>query len=162
MKITTTFWSDQQHEFKELFYVNGKTKEIIFKTNLDNKFETYLFFKNIAKFVKSKQVLKTLNNICWNDQVYFQFATMYKEKITFLKWFELIINDKVKISHDIAFETTLIKKNNVQVPFGHFPMSYYKNNIDPKLPKYREFKIKSRAYNFIGNEIKRELEKVKK
>ena len=155
MKITTTFWSKEKFEFSKLLYINGNTKEIMFETNLDNVFETYLFFKNIAKFVKSNEVLKTIDNSAWANQTYYQFATIFEDKITHIKWFDLVINEKMTISHDIAFQTTLIKRNNVDIPFGRFPNLYYKNNIDPKLAKYREFNIKSRAYKFMANQIKK-------
>lgn len=154
MKITTTFWSDHVLEFSKLLYINGKNQEVMFEVDLNNKYETYLFFKNIEKFVKSKGVLNTLTNSYWAKQDYYQFATMYEGKITPIKWFDLVVNEKLVISHDIAFETTLIKRNGVRIPFGQFPMWYYYNKPARKLPKYREFKIKAKAFKFMANQVK--------
>jgi hypothetical protein len=151
MKITTTFWSDKIHEFTKLLYINGKTKEIMFETDLNDVFSTFIFFKKISKFVKSETVRKTVDSNAWERDIYYQFATVNEGGIWPIKWFDLIINDQTIISHDIAFETTLIKRNNIVIPLGQFPMVYYNRNI--KLPKYREFNIKSKAYNFIANQI---------
>lgn len=154
MKLSTTFWSEQKHDFNKLIYINGNTKEIIFQTNLDDAFATYKFFKDIAKFVKSTKVLKTLDSDCYKQDFY-QFAVSDEKEIIHIKWFDLIIDEKTTISHDIAFETTLIKKNNVIIPFGHFPMYYYRKNI--QLPKYREFNVKARSYKYIANQVKKNL-----
>jgi hypothetical protein len=147
MKLTTTFWSEEKHDFTQLLYVNNHTKEVMFQTDLTNKFETHLFFKNIAKFVKSKEVRNTINH----ERVEgYQFAVSENNgEIIFIKWFDLVIDEKNIISHDIAFETTLITKNNVQIPFGRFPMRYKYNS----LAKYREFNIKAQAYKYIANQI---------
>lgn len=154
MKITTTFWSDKVQEFSKLLYINGNTKEIIFEADLNDVFATYNFFKNIAKFVKSPTVLKTVDKNCWKGDDYYQFAVIHENEIWHIKWFNLVINDNIVISHDIAFETTLIKKNDVSIPFGKFPMWYRKNT---KLPKYREFNIKARAYKYMANQVKKYL-----
>lgn len=150
MKLTTTFWSEKIEEFDNLLYINGATKEIMFQTKLGDALETYNFFKNIAHFAKTKQVLKTVDNICWNNEIYYQFAVQAENKIIPIKWFDIVLNEKVKISHDIAFETTLIHKNEIQISFGRFPLSSQR-----KYPKYREFNIKSRAYKYIANQIKK-------
>lgn len=150
MKLTTTFWSEKIEEFENLLYINGSTKEIMFQTKLGDSLETYNFFKNIARFVKTKQVLKTVDNICWNNEIYYQFAVQAEDKIIPIKWFDLVINEKVTISHDIAFETTLINKNGLEVPFGKFPLLSKR-----KYSKYREFNIKSRAYKYIANQIQK-------
>lgn len=144
MKITTTFGTEKVLDFKELLYINGKTQKIIFEADLNNKFNTYLFFKNIANFVSSKEVKKS--------EDYFQFAVYWKGKIAPIKWFDIVLNDNNKISHDIAFETTLISKNGFKIPFGRFPMCYW--NINISIPKYREFNVKNRAYKYIANQIK--------
>ena len=41
MKLTTTFWSEVIHTFSALYFINNKTNEIIFKTDLNNKIETF-------------------------------------------------------------------------------------------------------------------------
>jgi hypothetical protein len=145
MKVTTTFWSEEIHEFNELFYINGHTDEIMFQTDLSDSYKTYCFFKNISKFVKSNNVRKTIGDLNKN---YFQFAIKKDNKLVHIKWFDLIVG-KNKISHDIAFETTLIKKNDVVIPFGSFPM-WYSNKV---YAKYREFNIKSRAFKYIANQV---------
>lgn len=154
MKLTTTFWSDKVHEFDKLLYINGQTKEVIYETDLNDAFATFLFFKNVAKFVKSATVLKTVNSVAWRD-TFFQFAVIDDDKICPIKWFDLVINEKLKVSHDIAFETTLIKRNGIDIPFGVFPNWLYSRNPHVKLPKNREFIMKARAYKFIANQIKK-------
>lgn len=151
MKLTTTtFSSNEKHEFDQLLYINGKTKEVMFQTSLSDEFATYNFFKDISKFVKSAMVRKTLFNDYRGE--YYQFAIICENEIFPIKWFDLIINERVIISHDIAFETTLIKKNDIVIPFGKFPM-WYKENV--KFSKYREFKLKSRAYKYMANQVKK-------
>lgn len=152
MKITTTFGSQQIHCFDQLLYINGKTKDIMFQANLDNPFETYLFFKDIARFSLSETVRKTLYS-SYNDD-YYQFAVLEDGQVTPIKWFDLIINDKTTVSHDIAFNTTLIRKNDIDIPFGKFPMWCKKPN---SLPLYREFKIKNKAYRYMANQINKTL-----
>ena len=151
MKLNTTFWSKEVHSFDNILYINGATKEIIYETKLNDKFASYQFFKNIAKFVKTKRVRESI--LDYDRKEYFQFALMKDGEITPIKWFDLVINDNVVISHDIAFETTLIKKNNQRVGFGHFPMYYWNRNID--LPMYRELNVKARAYKYMANQIKK-------
>lgn len=148
MRLSTTFWSDEVHEFDNLLYVNGKTKEIVFRANLNDVQNTYRFFKNISKFVKSNIVRKTL----YDDDVWYQFYVLKDDDLVPIKWFDLIIDEKTTISHDIAFSTTLIKKNGVQVPFGKFP-HWYKNWERKKFPAYRELNIKSRAYKYLANKV---------
>jgi len=157
MKITTTFWSDEVHEFSKLLYIKGNTKEIMFKADLNDKFATFIFFKQIAKFVKSSTVRKTIYNSCWEKQEYYQFATIKDGEICPIKWYDLIIDEKTKVSHDIAFETTLIEINEVEIPLGLFPNWAYNRNPHIKFPKYREFNMKARAYKFIANQIKNKL-----
>jgi hypothetical protein len=159
MKITTTFWSDEVHEFNKLLYINGKTKEVVFQTDLNDIFTTFLFFKDISNFVKSDTVRKTIDASSWERDVYYQFATINETELCPIKWFNVVINDKVSISHDIAFETTLIKKNGIDIPLGIFPHWAYGRNPHVKLPKHREFNMKARAYNFIANQIKKSFAK---
>lgn len=151
MKLVTTFWSKEVHEFDNLLYINGKTQAIIFQTNLGDVPGSVKFFKNIARFVKSASVRKALYSGKYESEVYYQFAVMKDGEMTPIKWFDLVINDKLTISHDIAFNTTLVKRNDVDMPFGRFPMYYYRRNIN--LPKYRELNVKARAYKFMGNQI---------
>lgn len=157
MKLTTTFWSDKVHVFNKLLYIKGNTNEIIFEADLNDVFTTFVFFKEIAKFVKSPTVLKTIDSDGWEKQDYYQFAVIDGNEIVPIKWFELVVNDNLILSHDIAFETTLIKRNNVVIPFGRFPSYYYYKNPNVKLPKHREFNIKSKAYKFIANQVKKNI-----
>ena len=147
MKLTTTFWSDEIHTFDRLFFVNGHTKEIALEANLNDAYQTRLFFKELSKFVKTKKVRETR----LSETDYYQFAVPNEyNEITHIKWFDLVIDDGLTISHDIAFSTTLIQKNGEIQPFGKFPMWYKQPK---KFPKYWEFKIKSRAYKYISNRI---------
>ncbi len=150
MKLKTTFWSETVHTFDQLFFINNKTNEIAFQTNLGNYFESYVFFKNISQFVKSKKVRQTID-----DDYGYQFAVMFDGDLTPVKWFKLHINDSVIISHDIAFDTTIISKNGIHLSFGQFPMWYHRKKI--KLPKYRSFHMKSKAYKYMSNQIKHHL-----
>jgi hypothetical protein len=150
MKLKTTFWSEQEYEFDKLFYINGKTKEIVFQTSLDDAFETFCFFKSIARFVKSKKVLDTVAGNYDDRGDFYQFATIKDDEILHIKWFDLVMDDKLTISHDIAFETTLIKKNNQPIPLGKFP---HWNKSNKNLPKYREFNLKARAYKYMANQV---------
>ena len=147
MKVTTTFWSDDVHEFDKLLFIRGKTKEILFEADLNDAMETYTFFKNISNFVKLPAVRKT----AFDDDVWYQFAVMFKDEVTCIKWFDLVVDETLTLSHDIAFSTTLIRKNDVLVPFGKFPM-WYKGS--KRFPKYRELNIKSRAYKYLANRVK--------
>ena len=158
MKITTTFWSEEVHEFSTLLYIHGNTDEVIFETELNNPFASYEFFKQISQFNQTREIHKTLDEPYAKKQ-YYQFAVIHKNKICPIKWFDLVINESVVISHDIAFETTLIKRNDVIIPFGKFPMSYWQKGIN--LPKNREFNIKSRAYQFMANQVNKNLIKGK-
>ena len=87
----------------------------------------------------------------WNGKsdVFYQFAVRHNNDILPIVWFDLVINERITVSHDVAFSTVLIKKNNINIPFGKFPM-VYKNR---RLPIYREFKVKAKAYTFISNLI---------
>lgn len=152
MKLTTTFWSKEVHEFEKLLYIHGNTNEVIFDCDLSNSFKSYEFFKKISRFNQSHPVFKTLD-VPYEKKQYYQFAVMYENEIFPIKWFDLVIAEGIVVFHDIAFETTLIKRNDVIIPFGKFPMRYWNKGI--KLPKYREFNIKSRAYKFIANQIKK-------
>lgn len=140
MKVTTTFWTDEVFEFNELLYIDGETEDVIFRVKLSDQFEAYKFFKLIAKFVKSPR--------CLRGSEWFQFAVVRNGKVEHIKWFDLVIDDNTTISHDIAFETTMITKNEISVPFGRFPMW-----AKVQLPKYREFNMKARAYRYMANQV---------
>lgn len=156
MKLTTTFWSEKVHEFDKILFINGKTKEIKFQADLNSPWNTQLFFKEVAKFVKTKHVRDTLYANPFNGRdVYYQYALLVDGEVTPIKWFDLHVNDKVVISHDVAFDTTLIRRNDVGVPFGHFPMYYYRRNENAKLPKYRELNLRAKACKYMANQIKK-------
>lgn len=147
MKITTTFWSEEKFDFSELFYINAKTQEIVFQSDLNDMLNTFNFFQQITKFVKNFNMRKEV----FNSDLYYQFAVMKDGEITPIKWFDIVIDDKTVISHDIAFETTIIYKNDIRVALGGFPfgMKHY--------AKHREYNVKARAYKYIGNQIKEVL-----
>ncbi len=147
MKIITTFWTDEVFEFKELLYINGNTGEIVFRADLSDVYATHLFFKDISRFVKSPMVLKS-----YDTADFYQFAVYRAGEICPVKWFDFVVSADLVISLDIAFETTLIKKNGVDVHFGKFPMW-----VKGEVSKYREFKMKSRVYKYLANVIGRGL-----
>jgi hypothetical protein len=150
MKLTTTFWTKENHDFCELLFINKKTNEIIFSTDLNNKTQSSVFFKSIAKLFKSRKFLGEMRSL-WSGKsdVFYQFAVRKNNEILNIVWFDLVINERIAVSHDVAFSTVMIEKNKVNIPFGKFPM-VYKNR---KLPIYREFKVKAKAYKFISNLI---------
>lgn len=154
MKITTTFWGDEVHIFNHLLYIKNHNDEVMFQSDLNDMRATALFFKNIAKFMKTDEVKKTIDEFEDNPN-YYQFAVRVDDVITNIKWFNLVIHDKLTISHDLAFETTLISKNKLRMTFGNFPMYYDSRNI--KLPKYHSLNIKAKAYKFIANQILKNL-----
>lgn len=153
MKLKTDFWSEEKFEFDKLMYIQGNSKQIMFEADLNSVWSTYRFFKDIEAFVKTRKVRKTLFNDIWKNQEYYQFAVVMEGKIIPVKWFDLIIDANTIISHDFAFDTTLVQKNNRYLSFGAFPMHIHHK----KLPLYREFNIRSRAYKYIANEVKRYL-----
>ena len=163
MKLTTDFWGTEKFDFNNLLFVRvkGNKYEVVYEANLSSKDSTYNFFKTISKFILSKDVMKTIYANGWRGDEYFQFAVRDKGEIILIKWFDLKVNDKTTLSHDIAFETTMIRKNDILVPLGSFPM-HRKSNAKKKmkriLPKYREFNLKSRAYKYIANQVKKNFE----
>ncbi len=109
MKLTTTFWTSEIHTFDKLLYIDRDTKQIMYMTDLNNTFESYVFFKKLSDFVMRPDVRMAYPKC-------YQFAVSKDNKVCPIKWFNLEINDSV-ISHDIAFETTLIRKNQILIPF---------------------------------------------
>ena len=151
MKLTTTFWSDEVHAFDKLFFVQGSTKEIVLRANLNDVRQTHSFFTELSRLVKTKSVRETL----FSETEYYQFGVPNEyDEYSPIRWFDLVIDDTLTISHDIAFSTTLIHKNGELQPFGKFPMWYKQPK---KFPLYREFNIKSRAYKYIANRIAEKL-----
>lgn len=150
MKLVTTFWAKETHDFCELLFINNKTEEIILSTDLNNKMQSSVFFKSVARLLKTRKFLAEMRSL-WNGKsdVFYQFAVRHNNDILPIVWFDLVINERITVSHDVAFSTVLIKKNNINIPFGKFPM-VYKNR---RLPIYREFKVKAKAYTFISNLI---------
>lgn len=150
MKVTTTFWSEKVHDFHELLFINSKDNKVYFKADLKDKQSTCVFFREIAKFIVSASVRADYKNKENNNC--FQFAVMKDEKIKPIKWFDLWLDNKNSISHDVAFSTTLVKKNDLSIPFGKFPIWYNKNKV---FSLYRELKVKKNAYKYIANQIKK-------
>lgn len=152
MKLTTTFWSPEARSFDELLFVNNNTMEVLFSGDLTNTTNTCMFFKSVAKFVGSRKFLESVR-ARWlgRSDDWWQFAVRVDGVVTPIVWFQLVVNEELIIAHDLAFSTTLIKRNSVVVPFGRFPMCY-KTQV---LPLYREFKLKARAYKFLANAIAR-------
>lgn len=142
MKLITTFWNDNKFEFDQLLFINRDTHKVKYQTDLKNHHQTGEFFSDISKFINTSAVY-----ILKKADVCFQFAVIKDGEITPIIWFDLVINNKLTISHDSAFSTTIIHKNVVVVPFGKFFKEYP--------PKHREFNIKYRAYKYISNQIKK-------
>ena len=144
MYLETDFWgSKEKYKFIELLFIENTSNSVIDKCDLTNKFCSYSFFKRVGDFVvSSKTIREEKNGKC------FQFAVMFDGIISPIKWFDLVL-DNCTISHDIAFDTTLISTNDMKQPLGRFPMwgkSYS--------TKHRCEKMKKRAYKYIANKIK--------
>lgn len=155
MKLSTTFWSNEVHDFSLIFFIKSNTKEILFKADLTNPWDSYVFFHTISKYIKSKKVKHNYATKSYEDRDCYQFAVWFQDKITPIKWFNLVINDKVILSHDIAFSTTMIRRNCIDIPFGRF--SHYSKGNKKKYPIYREFNIKARAYKYMANQVKENI-----
>lgn len=149
MYLSTTFHSETKHQFDHILYVNSHTNDIVFEAQLDNWVDTVTFFKNIIQFLKKKAIRKTF--VDTNNKDCYQFAVWHKNKLTPLKWFDLILSDDVTISHDIAFSVTLIKKNQLKINCGNFPFLYWKRDLD--VPQYFELNSKLIAYKYIKNQV---------
>lgn len=150
MKIISDNWGKNKIEFDNISFVYFNRKEntqhTVFKIHRTaSSLEISLFFKKLSQFIYSRSARKTL----FSEGEYYQFVLSNKEHDWFLvKWFSLVFDNGIQIDHDIAFSTTLIKKNNMIVPLGSFP-NWNKN----KYPVYRQFKIKRNAYKFISNQV---------
>lgn len=144
MRLVTNFWmNDEDFTFDKLLYIDYKSKEIVFSVDLSDQFATFLFFRSLAKFVKTKRVLDTV----YHQNNHFQFAVMHEGALAPIVWFDLMIG-KDRFSHDSAFNTTLIMRNGEIQPFGRFPM-----HTARRLPKYREFNLKARAFKYLANRV---------
>lgn len=125
---------------------NKPQQDIVFSVSLnEHPLKVAQFFKDVAKFMKSKKVLDT----AFSEKEHFQFALANEEYPIFpVKWFTFVLDNGDVINHDIAFSTTLIKKNNIRIPFGGFNLSQWES-----FAKYREYNMKRNAYKFISNQI---------
>ena len=146
MKLKTSFWTKTIHEFNNLQLIKHNQSPyhtahtVVDSISLQNELDVALFFRRLAKKIMSFDI---------NDT--FQFAVIdFDLKLIPIKWFTLEIGS-IEISHDIAFETTLIKKNGVDIPLGRFP---FRNK---KYPLRREMNIKRNAYKYISNQIMKHL-----
>lgn len=135
-------------------YVNKnfktETKNTIIKeVDLSNPLLVAKFFKEISLMQKSKEHRLFSNHVAKFG--FYQFYLSNKEYPMFpIKWFSLILDDGTKIDHDIAFSTTLIKRNNIIIPFGSL-------FTETKCSRYRALNIKRQAYKYISNQINNSL-----
>lgn len=155
MKIYTTNFSKETIEFNTIMFVHfertdgyHETKKILNSISVnDHPLKVAAFFENISNLMKTKKVRKSI----FSGKEHFQFVLSNEDFENFpVKWFTLELDNSIKISHDIAFETTLIKRNDVLIPFGRFNL--YSRH---KLALYREYNMKRNAYKFISNEIEK-------
>jgi hypothetical protein len=150
MHVSTDFWTEKKFNFNALYFINGKTKEVMFEADLNDSFKSALFFRAIAKFVVSRTYQRQVKQRTesYEDRVWFQFAVMHEGELTYVKWFDIIIEHDI-IGHDFAFETTMVDKNGIRQPLGTFPRfekwHLYSNR--------REEKMMARAYKYIANQI---------
>lgn len=154
MKIYTTGWMSKQNiEFNSIMLVHyygnsmNQNKDVVFSVSInEHPFKIAKFFKDASRFMKSKKVRDTV----FKEDEHFQFVLANEEYDFFpVKWFTLELDNGKKISHDIAniaFATTLIKKNSLVVPLGGFSKR-------KSFSKHRESSINRNAYKFISNEV---------
>lgn len=151
MKLRTTFWSKEVYEFDRLLMVRraeGPQEPFtaVLDTSLKDLAAARAFFLAAARLMRSEQV----RNEYRREAAWYQFAVWRDEELCPIKWFDLVLDTGVVLSHDIAFNTTLIERNGLQVPFGRFPLNPLKT-----YRLYRELNIKARAYKYIANQISR-------
>lgn len=151
MQIISDNWSKEKIQFDTISFMcfighdRNNTKTIATIGKDANPHEIANFFRSLAKFVYSEKVRKTV----FSETEHYQFVLSNKKFKSFpVKWFTLIFDNGIKIDHDFAFDTVLIKKNDCDVPLGTFPNW----NRQKFYPIYREFKLKRNAYKFIANQ----------
>lgn len=152
MKITSTgFGCTQKQEiyFDTIMFVHYKQvrnlfsleeeKIIVNKVSIyDSNLKIAQFFKDIAKIMKTKSMRESYRS----EDEHYQFALSSKDYDFFpVKWFTLWLDNGDKIDHDIAFSVTLIRKNDVPIPFGKFSFSRWS-----EFPVYRELNVKRNAF----------------
>lgn len=144
MHLTTTFWSEDVHVFHELLFVRGHKQDftVMDRTALGCASDVSRFFRRLAAFVGTRQAREHRRR----DDLWYQFAVMQGEELMPVKWFDLVLSNGVVLSHDIAFNTTLVRRNDMPVPLGRFPRG------SRRLPRYRELKLKRRVYKYIANQ----------
>ena len=150
MNLTTTHIngsSRNEQAFSNLCYLHGPSQTVLLETSLENKSSAVRFFMALSRFVLTADVRQGHARDIW-----YQFALRDENKLIPIKWFTLHLDDGTQVFHDIAFNTTLIEVNGLTVPFGKFPFSETR-----RYARYREFKLKARAYKFIANTIRKKL-----
>lgn len=153
MKILTTNFAGKEaiyFDFIKLVHFHGdpcnQTQDVMFSVSIhEHPLKISNFFKDVARFMKSKKV----RDSHFKEREHFQFVLSNKEYDNFpVKWFTLELDNGVRIDHDFAFSTTLIKKNGFMVPFGGFNFSKWES-----FARHREINMKRNAYKFIANEV---------
>ena len=154
IKLETDFWDDKKHVFNKLLLLKAtkikKEYEVKYEIEKEidltlNNFYIAQAFKELSKFITTKEVLNTDKE---DSCIWYQFGVIFEGNLTPIKWFTLVINDKLQLHNDIAFHTPLIEKNSLQIPFGKFPM-----HREYQVSKHNEFKMKRNVYNYIANQI---------
>lgn len=150
MYLKTTFWSEDVHVFRELLFVRGHKQDftVMDRTVLGCASDVSRFFRRVAAFVGSPQAREHLRR----EDHWYQFAVMQGEELLPVKWFDLVLTNGVVLSHDIAFNTTLVERNGRPVPLGRFP----RWSDNRRYPRYRELKLKRRAYKFLANQAQKD------
>lgn len=152
MQLTTTFWSDTVKTFGTLLFVKGEVRDgssqftTLRQVDLQDLDATATFFRELSKFVLLEECRRAYSR----KDSWYQFAVMRDGEVCPLKWFSLVADNGLVLSHDIAFDTTLIQKNGCAVPLGQFPHWSKKRRHS----RYRGLKVKSRAYKFISNQVR--------
>lgn len=154
MHIETTNWGKEVIVFHKILYVlttydedHNQTFHTIKEISLlESKEKIVKFFSDVSKMQKSKQHRDSY----FKNTEHYQFFLDSAEHPMFpVKWFNLILDNGVNISHDIAFDVTLIRKNKMIIPFSRFFPSEFQ-----KRSKYHELIVKRNAYRYIANQIK--------
>lgn len=151
MKLTSSYFDDDTPiDFESISWISfnrdkGPDK-VCFSVKLSQGPRAISnFFKSVAKFQNTRQ---SKDGVLL-ENTHFQFVLQSKTIPSFpCKWFLLTNDNGDVLKHDIAFSTTLIEINGLDIPLGRFPL-----NQNRFYPSFRELKIKKRAYKVIANFI---------
>lgn len=171
IKAWTDNWGPEKIEVKELIWCQVKregyknAEEVVFRLDLFTctKHQAQAFFKRV-----SQHCLDTRNT---PEEIHYQFKAVLKEAIKngaelvtefFVKWFWLeVLDTKIMLSHDVAFNTVLVKKRRFYTENNKFeshqtlPLGTFFRKRWSKA-KHTHAKQQKQAYKCMGNLLLKE------